>query len=64
MAKRGKFYKIQQEKDETIMFRKNMYITRAQDRGLKKVFSQYGKSESQQLREALVMYFEQLGIKL
>lgn len=67
MKKRGKlgrpFYKIDEE-DESIMFRKNLYITKAQRRLFGKVYQKYGKSESQQVREALCLYFEQLGYRL
>ncbi len=49
---------------ESIMFRKNLYITKAQRRLFDKVYQKYGKSESQQVREALCLYFEQLGYEL
>lgn len=56
--------RISTDQDETVMLRKNMYITHAQNRSLKRIHKKYGKSESQQLREALCMYFGKLGIEL
>lgn len=44
------------------MIRKNMYITKKQDHYLKYLFRRTGKTESIQMREALDLYFMELGL--
>lgn len=44
------------------MIRKNFYITRKQENCLKQVYQRIGKRESIQIREALDLYFQEIGI--
>ena len=49
--------------DPTCMIRKNIYITRNQQGMLSEVKKRIGKQESTQIREALDLYFQEIGVR-